>query len=323
MCPFTKVVQSLNPLDQPSCGEELHAECEGVEIPTRVGNTRYVLLKVAGSLTLQRHGNGKQRSIEMKPSSSVLLTVFFTVLVVAVSEVASAQETGSDRGVQKTPVSPAVNVAEGVGTAASQPGGADGTGNPVLGRHRRPLYRFNKSDVIEVSFAFAPEFNQVATVQPDGFITLRDAGHLMAEGSTAEELEAAIAAAYVKLLHDPQVTVGLKDFDHPYFIAGGEVGRPGKYELRGELKVSAAVAIAGGFTEHAKHSQVVLFRRVTADLVETRVLNVKEMLKQRNLREDPSLQAGDYVFVPRSAISKIMRFMPATSMGMYSSAPRF
>ncbi len=259
----------------------------------------------------------------MKPSSLILLAVFVTVLLMAVSEVASAQETGSDRGVQKTPVSPAVSVPEGVGTAASQPGGAVGTGNPVLGRHRRPLYRFNKSDVLELSFAFAPEFNQVATVQPDGFITLRDAGHLVAEGSTAEELEAAIAEAYLNLLHDPQVTVGLKDFDHPYFIAGGEVGRPGKYELRGELTVSAAVAIAGGFTEHAKHSQVVLFRHVSADLVETHVLNVKEMLRQRNLREDPALQAGDYVFVPRSAISKIMRFMPATSMGMYSSAPRF
>ena len=27
------------------------------------------------------------------------------------------------------------------------------------------------------------------------------------------------------------------------------------------------------------------------------------------------------MFVPRSAISKIMRFMPATSMGMYSTVP--
>jgi len=259
----------------------------------------------------------------MKSSSSVLLAVFVTVLLVAVFEAARAQETGSDRGVQREPVSPVVSVPEGVGPAASQPGGAGGTGNPLLGRHRRPLYRLNKSDVIEVSFAFAPEFNQTATVQPDGFVTLRDAGHLLAERSTAEELEAAIAAAYSRLLHDPQVTVGLKDFDHPYFIAGGEVRRPGKYELRGDLTVSAAVAIAGGFTEHAKHSQVVLFRRVTSDLVETRVVNVKEMLKRRSLGEDHSLQAGDYVFVPRNTISKIMRFMPATSMGMYSSPPRF
>jgi hypothetical protein len=128
---------------------------------TRVGNTRYVLPKTPCSLTLQEHGKGKRRSIEMKPSSSVLLAVFVTVLLMTVSEVARAEETGSDRGVQKTPVSPAVSVPEGVGPAASQPGGAGGTGNPVLGRHRRPLYRFNKSDVIDISFALAPEFSRV------------------------------------------------------------------------------------------------------------------------------------------------------------------
>jgi polysaccharide export outer membrane protein len=288
-----------------------------------VGNTGYVLLKMAHRLRLQRHGKGNWRGIEMKPSSSVLLAISVTVLLMVVFEVASAQETGPNRGVQREPVSPAARVPEGGGPATSQPGRADGTGNPVLGRDRRPLYRFNKSDMLEISFAFAPEFNQTATVQPDGYITLRDAGHLIAEGLTAEELEVAIATAYSKLLHDPHITVGLKDFDRPYFIAAGEVGRPGKYELRGPMTISAAVAIAGGFTEQAKHSQVVLFRRVSTNLVETRVLNVKEMLKHRNLDEDPPLQAGDYVFVPRNTISKIMRFMPATSMGMYSTSARF
>ncbi len=281
------------------------------------------MLKLTRGRRLQKHSNGNLRGIEMKPSSPVLLAVFVTVLLMNVFEVAGAQETGPDRGVQREPVSPAASVPEGVGAATSQPGRADGTGNPVLGRDRRPLYRFNKSDVVEISFAFASEFNQTAAVQPDGYITLKDAGHLVAEGLTASELEAAIAAAYGKLLHDPRVTVGLKDFDRPYFIAAGEVGRPGKYELRGPISISAALAIAGGFNEHAKHSQVVLFRHVNANVVEARVLNVKEMLKQHNLDEDPLLQAGDYVFVPRSTISKIMRFMPATSMGMYSTSARF
>jgi protein involved in polysaccharide export with SLBB domain len=33
---------------------------------------------------------------------------------------------------------------------------------------------------------------------------------------------------YSKTLHDPQVTVALKDFDRSYFIASGEVAHPGK-----------------------------------------------------------------------------------------------
>lgn len=259
----------------------------------------------------------------MKPSSSVLLAVFLTVWLMSVSEVAGAQEAGPNRGVQERPDFPASSSPESMGAATSQPDRADGTGNPRLGRDRRPLYRFNKSDVLEISFAFAPEFNQTATVQPDGYITLKDAGHLIAEGQTASQLEATITSAYSGLLHDPGITIGLKDFDHPSFIAAGEIVRPGKYELRGSITISAAVAIAGGFTPAAKHSQVVLFRRVNQDLVETRVFNVKEMLKHRNLSEDPELRPGDYVFVPRNTISKLMRYMPATSMGMYSTSSRF
>jgi len=199
----------------------------------------------------------------LKPSSSYLLAVFAAVLLQPVFEAANVQEPGPNRGVQYQPVTPDVKdgAPEKVGQADSQPDGADGTGNPVLGRERHPLYRLAKSDVLVVTFAFAPEFNQTVTVQPDGYITLRDAGHLVAEGSTSVELERAIHSAYAKILHEPAVTVALKDFDRPYFIASGELTHPGKYELRGSTSLVAAVAIAGGFTQQSKHSQVVLFRR--------------------------------------------------------------
>jgi protein involved in polysaccharide export with SLBB domain len=257
----------------------------------------------------------------MKLSFLYELAVFAAVLM-AVTGIAHAQESGPNRGVQQEPVSSGTNIPESVGRAVSQPDKADGTTN-LLGREHRPLYRLSKSDVVEVSFAFASEFNQTVTLQPDGYVTLKEVGHLFAEGLTTQELENSIAAAYAKLLHEPTVTVNLKEFDRPYFIASGEVARPGKYELRSDTTMTAALAIAGGLTQQSKHSQVVLFRRVTPDLVETRVLNVKAMLKHRDLTEDPLLQAGDYLFVPRSMISNIMRFMPATNMGMYTNSPKF
>jgi len=65
------------------------------------------------------------------------------------------------------------------------------------------------------------------------------------------EMQQAVANAYRGFLHEPEVTVTLKDFDKPYFLASGEVARPGKYELRGDLTVNEAVAIAGGFTQQA------------------------------------------------------------------------
>jgi len=196
-------------------------------------------------------------------------------------------------------------------------------GNPSLGGNRHPLYRLRPSDVLEISFTVAPEFNQTLTVQPDGYVMLKDAGMVEVEGLNLAQFIEAIQNAYRGYLHDPQVAVSLKDFEHPSFVVGGEVGRPGKYELRADTTVAEAVEIAGGFTQQSKHSQVVLFRRVNDDLVETRVLDLKKMLNEKSLREDAHLRPGDMIFVPQNAISKIARFLSKPAVSMYMNSAQF
>ncbi len=214
------------------------------------------------------------------------------------------------------------------GRTQTTSGAADGSRNPsswspALTGERRPLYRLHKSDVIEIKFAFEPEFDQVVSVQPDGFVTLKGLNELYAEGLKLPELREAIRQAYSLVLRDPEINIFLKDFDRPYFIAGGEVGRPGKYDLRADISLTEAIALAGGFNERSKHSQVVLFRRLTADVVESHLINVKSLLKSRDLGEDIHLAPGDFVFVPQNAISKIKRFLPTSDMNLYSTPTKF
>ena len=210
-----------------------------------------------------------------------------------------------------------------VAEATTKPGAADGTLGPALTGVRRPLYRLRCSDVVEVDLTFSPDFNQVATVQPDGYLPLKGVDQLYVEGLTVPELQAAVRRAYTGVLHDPQVTVVLKDFDKPYFIAAGEVGHPGKYELRADTTVTEAVAIAGGFTARAKHSQLVLFRRISQETVESHLLNLKAILKSRELGEDVHLRPGDVVFVPQNLISKIRQFLPASTLSLYANSAGF
>jgi len=227
-------------------------------------------------------------------------------------------------GTRETSRSSLTGAGAGSGSrTAATPGGADGLGNPLLGGERHPLYRLRPSDVVEISFTVAPEFNQTLTVQPDGYVTLKDAGMVEVQGLNLAEFSDAVQKAYQGYLHDPQVAVLLKDFERPYFIVGGEVGRPGKYELRSDTTVAEAVQIAGGMTQQAKHSQVVVFRRVNDDLVETRLLNLKRMLKQNALKEDTHLRPGDLVFVPQNEISKIARFLSKPSVSMYMNPTQF
>ena len=205
---------------------------------------------------------------------------------------ASASSTGKIAVAGSSPKPGQADSSGSVGGAITQPVKAGGLGDPAFGGQRHPLYRLTKSDTVDVNFTFSPDFNQTLTVQPDGYVALRGAGTLFAEGLTIAEMQASVGNAYRSFLHEPEVTITLKDFDKPYFLASGEVARPGKYELRGDLTVNEAVAIAGGFTPQARHSQVVLFRRVSENLAESHVIDVKKMLDSHDLHQGRASAAG-------------------------------
>lgn len=259
------------------------------------------------------------------------------MLTLQLAVILSAQETGRSPAASGSSASPTgkIAVAESsqrlgqsgtsgpTGGAVTQPVKAGGLGDPAFGGQRHPLYRLTKSDSVDVNFTFSPDFNQTLTVQPDGYVALRGAGTLFVEGLTVPEMQLTVSNAYRGFLHDPEVTITLKDFDKPYFLASGEVARPGKYELRGDLTVNEGVAIAGGFTQQARHSQVVLFRRISDGVAESHLIDLKKMLDSRDVREDVHLRPGDFIYVPQSRISKIRKFVPTNSMNWYMNPMQF
>jgi len=181
---------------------------------------------------------------------------------------------------------------------------------------RHPRYLMRPGDVFDITFEYTPEFNQTVTVQPDGYVALRDVGDLYVAGLATPDVSQKLVEAYGKILNKPAISILMKDFEKPYFIADGQLGHPGKYELRGDTTVVQAVAMAGGFLTSAKHSEVVLFRRVSDQWVESKVLDVKKMENSHNLSEDMHLRPGDMVFVPKNKISKIQPYLPSTSFSM-------
>ena len=196
-------------------------------------------------------------------------------------------------------------------TAVSAP-----SSTPQL-QQRDTRYHLAAGDSFDIGFELSPEFNQSVTVQPDGYVTLKAVGDIKVAGQTVPELTKTLRVAYGKILNDPLVVVSLKDFEKPYFIADGQVSHPGKYEMRGNVTLAEAVAIAGGFTDAAKHSQVLLFRRVNDQWLSAKIFNIKDMEKRRDLHEDPTLKAGDMIFVPKNALSKIKPYIPNSGLGAY------
>jgi protein involved in polysaccharide export with SLBB domain len=174
---------------------------------------------------------------------------------------------------------------------------------------RNPRYRICRDDVLLLSFPLSPELNQKVIVQPDGFISLQSAGDLYVQGLTVRELGEAVKKAYANILHDPIIDVDLADFQKPFFTVLGEVGKPGQYDLRYDITVTQAIAVAGGFAATAK-TQVFLYRAVSANWDEVRELKLKDLLQGKNVSEDVHLRPGDMIFVPEKFISKFKKYVP-------------
>lgn len=182
-------------------------------------------------------------------------------------------------------------------------------------------YQVENSDVMDLQFEFTPDFNQSVTVQPDGFVTLKEIGDVRVQGQTVPEIKETVQRAYARILAKPEVTVYLRDFNKPYFLALGQVARPGKYDLRGITTVSAGVALAGGFNSQSKHSEVLLFRRVNDNWSSVTKIDLKHMLASRNLKEDLELHPGDMLYVPQNLISKVKQYIPNPSVGTMAPIP--
>ena len=182
---------------------------------------------------------------------------------------------------------------------------------------RTPRYRLQTSDVVEIQFKFTPEFTQTVTVQPDGFVPLQIAGEIKLQDLTLEEAREAVIAKYAGILHQPAITLTLKDFNKPFVIVGGEVSKPGKLDLRGELSLTDAVTMAGGFTVNAKQDQVLLFRRVNPEMVEVKRINVRDILGKGKFTEDIRLLPGDAIYASKSNMAKFDRFMAVSRLGFF------
>jgi polysaccharide export outer membrane protein len=151
-------------------------------------------------------------------------------------------------GQQALSSGPAATAVAGTSSSASPADAAKSGGSNTQFKDRSPRYRIEAGDSFDVTFELSPEFNQTGVaVQPDGFVTLRSVGDLKVAGQTVPELTQTLKTAYSKILNDPVISVVLKEFEKPYFVADGQVAKPGKYEMHGNTTLTQAIAIAGGF----------------------------------------------------------------------------
>jgi polysaccharide biosynthesis/export protein len=81
----------------------------------------------------------------------------------------------------------------------------------------------------------------------------------------------------------------------------GEVARPGRYRLKGEMRLLDVLALAGGLTERASISQASLVRASS----QREPLDLDGLLLRQVMTHNLPIQAGDTLFVPEETNNKL------------------
>jgi polysaccharide export outer membrane protein len=96
----------------------------------------------------------------------------------------------------------------------------------------------------------------------------------------------------------------------------GEVNTPGRVELRSDMSVLDAIALAGGFKQTGSKSKVLLLHRVgTRDQKLTAVLDLKKLIDEKRMEEAVPVHAGDVIYVTQNGLSKIERIVRMGQFG--------
>ena len=149
-------------------------------------------------------------------------------------------------------------------------------------------------DTIVISFSDIPPpgiLPITTELGADGKITLPFNIIVQAIGKTTRQLEQEIRSEYVPK-YFRYLTVTVKT-EMRFFHVGGEVKVPAAIPYRSKTSVLRAVEAAGGFTDFAKRSKVLLTRANG----EKHTINADKA--RGDLNKDLEVYPGDYIYVPR------------------------
>ena len=161
------------------------------------------------------------------------------------------------------------------------------------------------NDRISVDVFGVPDLSKTIQADASGRISYPLVGQIEAAGRTPEELaqliEDRLRGQYVR---NPDVTVNLIETFSQNVTVDGEVTRPGPYPVRGRMTLMRAVAAAGGTTEFARQSHVVVFRRAEGrDLAA--LYNLGQI--RQGAYMDPEIYANDVIVVGESQARRLFR----------------
>lgn len=192
---------------------------------------------------------------------------------------------------------------------------------PVMGTAQAPIaeavkYTLGPNDVIEIEVRRHPEFSGQYTINSEGKIEYKFVGDIVVEGLTKAELREQLTQLLSEFIIEPEIDVSIVAYLSKVFYVVGEVGRPGKFYMRGNtVTVREALVQAGLPTGSASTRKS---RLITPDDTGENnyvKVDVQKLLYEGDLKQNCQMQPGDVLYIPPTVMAKIIRVIsPVTNI---------
>ncbi|MEB3197331.1 MAG: polysaccharide biosynthesis/export family protein [Candidatus Sericytochromatia bacterium] len=174
-------------------------------------------------------------------------------------------------------------------------------------------YMLDFGDTVAVTVREVGQFSGAFPVQPDGTIVIPFLVDLPVKGLTTAQVRERLTAILEKQVHNPQVAVSVSGYRPRTVTVIGEVGSPGMLVLgRPDQSVIDTIAAAGGFTDRAIQSQVVLIRG-QGDKAKRTTIDVEYMMATGDLTNNVRLEPGDRLQVTRNPLPSVREVFAVTN----------
>jgi polysaccharide export outer membrane protein len=155
-------------------------------------------------------------------------------------------------------------------------------------------YVIGPGDVLSLVFWREPALSGDVLVRPDGKISVPLLDDIEGAGLTPLQLRERLAAAALRFVTAPTVTVVVKQINSQKVYITGLIAHPGQYPLTGSLTILQLIATSGGLLDFAKSRDIRIRRTENGRPVALRV-DYDEIT--RTGAGDVELKSGDTVIV--------------------------
>jgi len=176
-------------------------------------------------------------------------------------------------------------------------------------------YKIGPKDLLEITVFGLDEMNKTARVSEDGNITLPLLGEIEVEGLTKSELEKKVTKLLEeKYLHNPQVTIFIREYQSKRVSIIGAVKEPGRYELLGRQTLLHMIAQAGGMTNQTGEEIIVVRERTDGSSQSIRI-SIDDLILEGDSSLNIPLEPGDIVNIPIDMVVHVYVFGQVRSPG--------